>query len=50
MDRFLDTADPVKRARSKEVQAELNTRRERLRLLTQDKVKPRVYFFCELTT
>ncbi|KAG2149405.1 hypothetical protein BD769DRAFT_1624093 [Suillus cothurnatus] len=40
MDRFLDTADPGKRARSKEVQAELNTRRERLRLLTQDKHAP----------
>jgi ubiquitin carboxyl-terminal hydrolase 25/28 len=39
MDRFLDTADPGKRAKSKEVQAELNTRRERLRLLTQDKVR-----------
>lgn len=39
MDRFLDTADPGKRARSKEVQAELNVRRERLRLLTQDKVR-----------
>ncbi|KAG1886129.1 hypothetical protein F4604DRAFT_1724815 [Suillus subluteus] len=40
MDRFLDTADPGKRARSKEVQAELNTQRERLRLLTQDKHAP----------
>ncbi|KAG1901728.1 uncharacterized protein F5891DRAFT_1221255 [Suillus fuscotomentosus] len=40
MDRFLDTADPGKRARSKEVQTELNMRRERLRLLTQDKHAP----------
>ncbi|KAG1770169.1 SNF2 family N-terminal domain-containing protein [Suillus placidus] len=40
MDRFLDTADPGKRARSKEVQAELNMQRECLRLLTQDKHAP----------
>ncbi|KAG2045415.1 Dbl homology domain-containing protein, partial [Suillus hirtellus] len=38
--RFLDTTDPVKRARPKEVQAELNTRRERMRLLTQDEHAP----------
>jgi len=40
MDRFLDTADPQKRARSKEIQATLNTQRERLRLLTQGKHAP----------
>lgn len=40
MDRFLDTADPGKRTRSKEIQTELNAQRERLRLLTQDKHAP----------
>lgn len=37
MDRFLDTADPLKQAKSKSLQAALNSRRERLRLLTEDK-------------
>ncbi|KAI6048070.1 hypothetical protein EDC04DRAFT_2886852 [Pisolithus marmoratus] len=38
MDRFLDTADPLKKAKSKSIQAALNSYRERLRLLTEDKV------------
>ncbi|KAJ3805779.1 hypothetical protein F5876DRAFT_51258 [Lentinula aff. lateritia] len=37
MDRFMDTANPEKRKRSKEVQDELNTCRERLKLLTKGK-------------
>jgi ubiquitin carboxyl-terminal hydrolase 25/28 len=49
MDRFLDTADPEKRARSKEIQAALNTQRERLRLLTQGKVRT-LYSSCDLTS
>lgn len=47
MDRFLDTADPGKRARSKEIQANLNTQRERLRLLTQNKVRT-LYRSCNV--
>jgi hypothetical protein len=38
MDRFMDSADPTKRTRSKEVQNELSSCRERLRLLTSDGV------------
>ncbi|KAJ3887313.1 hypothetical protein GG344DRAFT_68912 [Lentinula edodes] len=37
MDRFMDTANPEKRKKSKEVQDELNTCRERLKLLTKGK-------------
>ncbi|KIK71437.1 hypothetical protein GYMLUDRAFT_52515 [Collybiopsis luxurians FD-317 M1] len=37
MDRFMDTADPEKRKRSKAIQDELNSCRERLKLLTQGK-------------
>ncbi|KAJ3786715.1 hypothetical protein GGU10DRAFT_166019 [Lentinula aff. detonsa] len=37
MDRFMDTADPEKRKKSKEVQDELNACRERLKLLTKSK-------------
>ncbi|KAF9225295.1 cysteine proteinase [Gyrodon lividus] len=40
MDRFLDSADPQKKARSKSIQAALNARRERLRLLTEHKHAP----------
>ncbi|KAL4070474.1 hypothetical protein J3A83DRAFT_4525436, partial [Scleroderma citrinum] len=40
MDRFLDTADPSKQAKSKSLQAALTARRERLRLLTEDKHTP----------
>ncbi|KAI6102677.1 hypothetical protein EDD16DRAFT_1696584 [Pisolithus croceorrhizus] len=40
MDRFLDTADPLKKAKSKSIQAVLNSYRERLRLLTEDKHAP----------
>ncbi|KAH7927253.1 cysteine proteinase [Leucogyrophana mollusca] len=40
MDRFLDSADPRKKMKSKALQAELNAHRERLRLLTQDKHAP----------
>lgn len=38
MDRFMDNADPAKKARSKSIQAELNTCRERLRLLVDGQV------------
>lgn len=41
MDRFLDSADPEKRARSKEIQLKLNTARDRIQRLTQGKVRPR---------
>ncbi|KIJ53984.1 hypothetical protein M422DRAFT_42272 [Sphaerobolus stellatus SS14] len=37
VDRFLDSADPAKRAESKNVQAELNARRDRIHALTRDK-------------
>ncbi|KIL00786.1 hypothetical protein PAXRUDRAFT_129015 [Paxillus rubicundulus Ve08.2h10] len=40
MDRFLDSVDPQKKAKSKSIQAALNTRRERLRLLTEHKHAP----------
>ncbi|KAH7916387.1 hypothetical protein BJ138DRAFT_1139617 [Hygrophoropsis aurantiaca] len=40
MDRFLDSANPQKKLKSKALQTELNGRRERLRLLTQDKHAP----------
>ncbi|KIJ66462.1 hypothetical protein HYDPIDRAFT_86199 [Hydnomerulius pinastri MD-312] len=40
MDRFLDTTDPQKKSKSKGIQASLNARRERLRLLTEDKHAP----------
>ncbi|EGO31225.1 hypothetical protein SERLADRAFT_353805 [Serpula lacrymans var. lacrymans S7.9] len=40
MDRFLDSADSQKKARSKIIQADLTARRERIRLLTQDKHAP----------
>jgi len=37
VDRFLDSADPVKRVHSKQVQAELNTCRDRIHALARDK-------------
>jgi len=40
MDRFLDNADPPKKASSKAVQAQLNNCRERIRLLTQGTYPP----------
>ncbi|KDQ51133.1 hypothetical protein JAAARDRAFT_199352 [Jaapia argillacea MUCL 33604] len=40
MDRFLDSADPQKKARSKAIQAELNECRERIQRLTQGKHAP----------
>ncbi|KAF8913232.1 hypothetical protein CPB84DRAFT_1888891 [Gymnopilus junonius] len=40
MDRFLDTADPVKKARSKTIQTELNSCRDRVRLLVEGKELP----------
>ncbi|KAI0640335.1 cysteine proteinase [Trametes polyzona] len=40
MDRFLDSADPEKKARSKEIQAELTAARERVYKLTQGKHAP----------
>ena len=39
MDRFLDSADPGKRVRSKEIQSRLNTTRDRIQRLTQGKVR-----------
>lgn len=39
MDRFLDTADPAKKARSKVIQTELTACRERVRLLVEGKVR-----------
>lgn len=39
MDRFLDTVDPVKKAKSKAVQSELTACRDRLRLLIEGKVR-----------
>lgn len=38
MDRFLDSGDPEKRARSKDIQSKLNTSRDRIQRLTQGKV------------
>jgi len=38
VDRFMDDADPAKKARSKTIQAELNASRERLRLLVEGQV------------
>ncbi|KAJ7040245.1 hypothetical protein C8F04DRAFT_1082915 [Mycena alexandri] len=40
MDRFLDSADPQKKARSKEIQAELTICRERIRTLLSSKRGP----------
>ncbi|KII93273.1 hypothetical protein PLICRDRAFT_35462 [Plicaturopsis crispa FD-325 SS-3] len=40
MDRFLESADPQKRARAKIIQAELSSCRERIRLLTTDRHAP----------
>ncbi|KAJ7150387.1 hypothetical protein C8R46DRAFT_502972 [Mycena filopes] len=40
MDRFLDSADPQKKARGKEIQAELTTSRERIRTLLSSKRGP----------
>ncbi|KAL0951889.1 hypothetical protein HGRIS_008546 [Hohenbuehelia grisea] len=40
MDRFLDNADPQKKTRTKAIQAELNSCRERVRLLIQGKDAP----------
>ncbi|KAG6840763.1 hypothetical protein C0991_004548 [Blastosporella zonata] len=40
MDRFMDNADPEKKARSKAIQARLNTVRERTRLLVEGKGVP----------
>lgn len=38
LDRFLDSADPQKKAKSKRIQSVLTARRERLRLMTKHKV------------
>ena len=38
MDRFLDSADPHKKAKSKRIQTALIARRDRLHLLTEHKV------------
>ncbi|KAG6331492.1 hypothetical protein ID866_7597 [Astraeus odoratus] len=40
MDRFLDTADPLKKAKSKSIQGAIHSLRERLRLLTENKHAP----------
>lgn len=39
MDRFLDGADPEKKARAKEIQIDLTTCRDRIQALTQGKVR-----------
>ncbi len=39
MDRFLDSANPEKKARTKVLLAELNAARERVQRLTQGKVR-----------
>lgn len=39
MDRFLDSADAHKKAKSKRIQTALIAQRERLRLLTEHKVR-----------
>lgn len=41
MDRFIDAADPSKKSRSKAIQADLNSCRERINILTHGKVCPR---------
>lgn len=41
LDRFLDIADPEKRARSKDIQSKLNTSRDRILRLTHGKVSYR---------
>ena len=38
MDRFLDSADPQKKAKSKRIQTALTAKRERLHLITEHKV------------
>lgn len=38
MDRFMDNADPHKKAQSKAIQTELNACRDRIRLLVEGKV------------
>jgi ubiquitin carboxyl-terminal hydrolase 25/28 len=44
MDRFMDDADPVKKSRSKAIQSELTTCRDRVRLLVEDKDSPYASF------
>jgi len=39
MDRFMDNADPTRKAKSKAIQQELNATRDRLRLLVEGKVR-----------
>jgi ubiquitin carboxyl-terminal hydrolase 25/28 len=46
MDRFLDTADPQKKAHSKALQSELNDCRDRITLLTLGKVSVGVLLLC----
>ena len=49
LDRFLDGADPEKKARSKAIQTELNTCRDRILKFTQGKVRCwKFVFFCSL--
>lgn len=38
MDRFLDAADPIKKAKSKAIQSELTACRDRVRQLVEGKV------------
>jgi ubiquitin carboxyl-terminal hydrolase 25/28 len=47
MDRFLESSDPVKKARSKAIQGQLNGCRERIRLLTETKAS---YPWCARPT
>jgi ubiquitin carboxyl-terminal hydrolase 25/28 len=44
MDRFMDNAEPAKKSRSKAIQSELSTCRDRVRLLVEDKDSPYASF------
>ena len=45
MDRFMDSGDPDKRARSKEIQLRLNVLRDRIQRLTQGKVRSSLCYY-----
>jgi len=50
MDRFMDAADPARKAKSKAIQAELNSCRERIRLLIDGKVSFPLFSFAIVNT
>lgn len=50
MDRFLDSANPEKRLRSKDIQTQLNTSRDRVQRLTQGKVCRMIYRIITIVT